>query len=51
VIKNHVPVILRDGNWAHEFYRLVDMLTYIEQFSGKKFIEEIINHKKASNGK
>ncbi len=51
VIKNHVPVILRDGNWAHEFYRLADMLAYIKQFSSEKFVEEIINYKKASNGK
>ncbi|HEV8080004.1 MAG TPA: DUF4062 domain-containing protein [Chitinophagaceae bacterium] len=52
VIKNHIPVTLRNGNWAQEFYRLDDMMTYIiAQFSSKEFIEEVINHKNKSNGK
>jgi Domain of unknown function (DUF4062) len=29
VIKNHEPVTLRNGNWAQEFYRLDDMMTYV----------------------
>lgn len=52
VIKNHIPVTLRNGNWAQEFYRLDDMMTYIiAQFSSKEFIEEVMNTKKGSHGK
>ncbi len=52
VIKNHIPVTLRNGNWAQEFYRLDDMMTYIiAQFSSKEFIEEVINTKKVDHGK
>jgi hypothetical protein len=52
VIKNHVPVADRNGNWAQEFNRLDEMLTYIEtQFSDKEFIEHILNKKKTTNGK
>lgn len=52
VIKNHIPVTLRNGNWAQEFYRLDDMMTYIiAQFSSKEFIEEVMNTKKEGHGK
>lgn len=44
VIQNHIPITLRNGNWAQEFYRLDELLTYINtQFSDKNFVEEIIN--------
>ena len=52
VIKNHVPVTLRNGNWAQEFYRLDDMMTYIlAQFSDKDFVTEIMKQTKSSDGK
>lgn len=51
VIKNHIPITLRNGNWAQEFYRLDDMMTYITaQFSSKEFVEEILNYKNTGNG-
>jgi hypothetical protein len=51
VIKNHVPVELRNGNWAQEFYRLDEMMTYINtQFSEKEFVAKIIKKKEADNG-
>lgn len=44
VIENHIPVTLRNGNWAQEFYRLDEMMTYINtQFSDKDFVESILN--------
>ncbi len=44
VIKNHMPVTLRNGNWAQEFFRLDDMMTYINtQFSSKEFIDHILS--------
>jgi len=47
VIKNHEPdLTLRNGNWAQEFYRLDEMMTYINtQFSDIVFVENIINEK------
>ncbi len=52
VIKNHIPVTLRNGNWAQEFYRLDEMMTYIiAQFSSKDFITEVINFKNRDHGK
>jgi len=51
VIENHIPVTLRNGNWAQEFYRLDEMMTYINtQFSDKKFVESILNEKPENNG-
>lgn len=47
VIKNHIPVTLRNGNWAQEFYRLDEMMVYINaQFTDKDFINEVMNPKK-----
>jgi hypothetical protein len=44
VIKNHIPVTLRNGNWAQEFYRLDEMMTYINaQFSDKDFVSKLLN--------
>lgn len=52
VIKNHVPITLRNGNWAQEFFRLDDMMVYIDsQFSDKSFIKSILNQKGANDGK
>ena len=52
VIKNHIPVTLRNGNWAQEFYRLDEMMVYINaQFTDKDFINEIINQTNSNNGK
>lgn len=52
VIKNHVPVTLRNGNWAQEFYRLDEMMVYINaQFTNKDFINEVMNQTKSNNGK
>ena len=43
VIKNHIPITLRNGNWAQEFYRLDEMSIYIKtQFEDKTFIENIL---------
>lgn len=43
VIKNHVPITLRNGNWAQEFYRLDEMMTYINtQFGDIAFVENIL---------
>ena len=51
VIENHIPVTLRNGNWAQEFYRLDEMMTYINtQFSDKDFVESILNEKPDNNG-
>ncbi len=51
VIKNHTPVTLRNGNWAKEFYRLDEMMTYIiAQFSDKEFVENILNEKPHNHG-
>jgi len=52
VIKNHEPVTLRNGNWAQEFYRLDEMMTYIiTQFSELDFVENILKEKTSKNGK
>lgn len=51
VIENHIPVTLRNGNWAQEFYRLDEMMTYINtQFSDKSFVESIIKEKQVNDG-
>ena len=51
VIKNHVKVQLRNGNWAQEFYRLDEMMTYVDtQFSDKEFVKNILKQKEANNG-
>ena len=43
VIKNHIPITLRNGNWAQEFYRLDEMSIYIKtQFEDRTFIENIL---------
>ncbi|GMU85762.1 MAG: hypothetical protein AMXMBFR48_10040 [Ignavibacteriales bacterium] len=52
VIQNHVPVTLRNGNWAQEFYRLDEMMVYVNaQFADKDFINEVINETNSSDGK
>ena len=53
VIKNHVKdLALRNGNWAQEFYRLDELMTYINfQFTDKNFINEVINQTKSNDGK
>lgn len=52
VIQNHVPVTLRNGNWAQEFYRLDEMMVYINaQFTSKDFIEEVMNLTNSNDGK
>lgn len=52
VIKNHISVELRNGNWAQEFYRLDEMMTYIDtQFSDKDIVKNILKQKEANNGK
>ncbi len=44
VIKNHIEITLRNGNWAQEFYRLDEMMAYINaQFSDNDFINEVLN--------
>ena len=52
VIKQGISIELRNGNWAQEFYRLDEALTYINtQFSDKEFIMNILKQKEAGNGK
>lgn len=52
VIKNHIPVTLRNGNWAQEFYRLDEMMVYINaQFTDKDFINDVMNSKNSDDGK
>jgi hypothetical protein len=52
VIQNHVPVTLRNGNWAQEFYRLDEMMVYINaQFTDKDFINELMNQINSNDGK
>jgi hypothetical protein len=52
VIKNHQPVTLRNGNWAQEFYRLDEMMTYITtQFGDMDFVTQIMNKKSMIDGK
>ena len=51
VIQNHVPITLRNGNWAQEFYRLDEMMIYVKaQFEDKAFIAEILNQRSLENG-
>jgi len=52
VIKNHIPVTLRNGNWAQEFYRLDEMMIYINaQFTDKDFINEVMKQTNSNDGK
>lgn len=52
VVQNHEPVTLRNGNWAQEFYRLDEMMTYITtQFEDMGFITQIMNEKTIGNGR
>ncbi len=52
VIQNHAKIENRNGNWAQEFNRLDEMLTYINaQFSDEDFIKGILSKKRAENGK
>jgi hypothetical protein len=52
VIKYHIDVTLRNGNWAQEFYRLDEMMVYINaQFTDKDFINEVMNHSNSNDGK
>ena len=52
VIENHIPVTLRNGNWAQQFYRLDEMMTYINtQFGDTSFVSDILNSKTNTNRK
>jgi len=53
VIKNHITdLALRNGNWAQEFYRLDEMMVYINaQFTDKDFINEVMNYNNYEDGK
>lgn len=43
VIKNEIAITQRTGNWVQEFYRIDDLLTYINtQFGDKSFVESIL---------
>ena len=47
VLKGGQPITLRTGNWAQEFYRLDDALTYVAtQFSDVAFVKEILESKR-----
>ena len=49
VVKDGERVELRNGNWAQEFYRLDEAMTYIQaQFGDKEFVQELIET--ANNG-
>ncbi len=51
VIQNHIPVTLRNGNWAQEFYRLDEMMIYVTaQFSDREFINQVMNQTNSDNG-
>jgi hypothetical protein len=51
VIQNHIPVTLRNGNWAQEFYRLDEMMVYVNaQFGDRGFIERVLERKSEKNG-
>ena len=51
VIKNQISVTLRNGNWAQEFYRLDEMMVYINaQFIDKDFIYEVMNPQQSNDG-
>lgn len=52
VIKSGKPVELRNGNWAQEFYRLDEAMTYINtQFSDNNFVSQVLEKKEETNGK
>jgi hypothetical protein len=43
VLKSTVPIEKREGNWVQEFYRLDELLTFIEaQFSDKDFVQSLL---------
>jgi len=43
ILREGKPIASRTGNWAQEFYRLDEALTYITaQFEDKSFIVKII---------
>lgn len=47
VLKEGKPVTTRTGNWAQEFFRLDEALTYVTaQFEDLSFIESIINQRR-----
>ncbi len=51
VIKDNTPVEQRNGNWVHEFYRLDEMMLYINtQFKNKDFIRRILNQNNQNDG-
>jgi hypothetical protein len=51
VIQHHVPVTLRNGNWAQEFYRLDEMMVYVNaQFADRTFIEGVLTQTGVGNG-
>jgi hypothetical protein len=52
VIKQDVPIELRNGNWVQEFYRLDEAMIYVNtQFSDKNFVMNILKQKEINNGK
>ena len=53
VLKDNESIAERIGNWVQEFYKIEDILTYIQtQFSAKEFIMNLINkQKEVENGK
>lgn len=51
VTKEGVPVVLRNGNWVQEFYRLDEMMVYINtQFQDQDFIKQFLNQNNQPNG-
>lgn len=47
VLKEGKPIITRTGNWAQEFYRLDEALTYVTaQFEDLSFVKSIINQER-----
>ena len=51
VIRHHIPITLRNGNWAQEFYRMDEMMDYVNaQFADQTFIEEVLNQTSVENG-
>lgn len=49
VLKAGKPIATRTGNWAQEFYRLDEALTYITaQFEDLSFIKNIINQRRTT---
>ena len=51
VIKHGQPLETRSGNWAQEFYRLDEALTYVEtQFKDQQFIVDLLARSKERHG-